>query len=354
MNMYFLMDWTLRDAWRICTWISLVINVCICANWLRSLVCYRLKLRRLALTLTEAEKKRIIKVKIMIIHALDQEIGRLEAEQQLGIRREINIRQVLEMITLLVNTLDVNVKTKYGPPLHVICGYKFVVADPLKIVAGLLSEGASLNSIASTPTSFASTPLYKAVTTQNAALVELLANWKEIDLERKSSRGWTPLHKAASLQDVKVVRVLIKAGANLDARDYCHRSPIHLASHFYPDADSEAVDEKSGEFQCNGAKIIVDLVLAGADVEAVDTEGQSCIAKALASGCVRCVSALLNTPSPLKLRERECAVQAISNTIPRLPLHVVKLLVEFFIAEGATPYEGRLEMVAMDTEFSTR
>jgi len=337
------MEWTLRDLYRICVWISLVVNICICACWLRSLVCNRLKARRLDLTLTEAEKKRIIKVKIMIIHALDQEIGRLEAEQLLGIRREINIRQVLEMITLLVNTLDVNVKTKYGPPLHVICGYKFVVADPLKIVTGLLSEGASLNSVASTPTSLASTPLYKAVTTKNCALVELLANWEKVDLELKSSHGWTPLHKAASLQDVNLVRVLIKAGAKLDAKDCRHRSAIHLASHFDPDADSEAVDKKSGELLCNGAKVIAELVLAGADVEAIDAGGQSCMARALASRCSRCVHALLHTPSPLKLKEREYAVQAISNTIPRLPLHVVKLLVEFLIAAGATPYDGEIE-----------
>jgi len=343
MNMLFFTDWMIRDMYRICVYISLVINVCICACWLRSLS--KSWSNRLDLTLTEAEKKRIIKVKIMIIHALDQEIGRLEADLQLGIRRDIKIRQVLEMITLLVNTLDVNVKTKYGPPLHVICGYKFVVADPLKIVAGLLSEGACLNSIASTPTRLASTPLYKAVTTQNSALVELLANWENVDLEIKSSHGWTPLHKAASLQDVEVVRALIKAGAKVDSRDYSNRSPIHLASHFESNANGE---ENSGELQCNGAKVIADLVLAGADVEAVDVQGQSCMAKALASGCSRCVNVLLNTPSPLKLKERECAVQAISNTIPCLPLDIVKLLVEFFIAAGATPYEGELKQDAIE------
>jgi len=327
--------------YRICVYISLVINVSICACWLRSLFCES-KSKKLDLTLTEAEKKRIIKVKIMIIHALDQEIGRLEADLQLGIRRDIKIRQVLEMITLLVNTLDVNVETKYGPPLHVICGYRFAVADPLKIVAGLLSEGAYLNSIASTPTRLASTPLYKAVTTQNSALVELLANWENVDLELKSSHGWTPLLKGASLQDVEVVRALIKAGAKVDARDCCNRSPIHLACHFEPNANSV---ENSGELQCNGAKVIADLVLAGADVEAVDVGGQSCMAKALASGCSRCVKVLLNTPSPLKLKERERAVQVIFNTIPCLPLDVVKLLVEFFIAAGANPYEGELNTI---------
>jgi len=350
------MEWIRCDIYRISVYISLVINACICGSWLWSLFCNRSKSRRLDLTLTAAEKKRIIKVKIMIIHALDEEIGLLEAEQQLGIRREIKIRQVLEMITLLINTLDVNVNTKYGPPLHVICGYQFVVADPLKIVTGLLSEGASLNTIASTPTGLSSTPLYKAVTTQNSKLVELLANWEKIDLELKSSNGWTPLHKAASLHNVAVVRVLIKAGAKVDARSSSHYSAIHLAlvsphvkvydraeartDLVMSDADVQEVDALSPNFHCNGAKVITDLVLAGADVEAVDVLGESCMIKALASGCDKCVSALLNTPSPFKLKERERAVEAISITIPRVPLEVVKLLVEFFIAVGATPLDG--------------
>merc|ERR1719233_1599540 len=98
--------------------------------------------------------------------------------------------------------------------------------------------------------------------------------------------------------------------------------------------------EGSHVIECRGAEVIKDLALAGADVEAVDIVGESCVVKAITSGCDKCLHALLKTPSPLKKKERERAVQVISDTVPRVPLQVVKLLVEFFIPMGASPFAG--------------
>jgi len=335
----FIMDWVFADQYRRYVtrtfFVTLVINLIICVVRFWSLYCEQVQLtahnttKRISKTgsLTTEEKARLFKVKFMIYRALDQEIGKLEAEQEEGIQREVKIRQVLDMFTLLEETWDVNVTSEYGPPLHVICGYKFLVANPLPIASGLLSEGAALNSLARTPDGLSSTPLYKAVTTQRRDLVQYLVAEKNADIELASSNGWTPLHKAASLQNVAIVGVLIGAGAGVDVKDHEERTPIHLAL------------EGWHTVKCQAAEVVRDLVIASADVESMDISGESCLVKAVASGCDRCVSVLLETRSPLKLYERNCVVEIISDVLPEMPVHLVQLLVEFMIAVCATPLD---------------
>lgn len=47
--------------------------------------------------------------------------------------------------------------------------------------------------------------------------------------ERAGQGGWTPLHEAVAAGDEEVVRVLVAAGADLDARTDQERTPLHVA-----------------------------------------------------------------------------------------------------------------------------
>ncbi|MGY1638467.1 ankyrin repeat domain-containing protein [Geodermatophilus sp. SYSU D00742] len=53
-------------------------------------------------------------------------------------------------------------------------------------------------------------------------------------VERAGQGGWTPLHVAVAEAQVDVVRVLVAAGADLDARTEHDRTPLHTALEFAP------------------------------------------------------------------------------------------------------------------------
>lgn len=90
-------------------------------------------------------------------------------------------------------------------------------------------------------------------------------------LEHAGQSGWTPLHIAVAERQPEIVRVLVKAGADLAARTEHHRTPLHVALEHAPqlvpllvelgavlDAASAAylddVDQLAGELD-NGAQL---------------------------------------------------------------------------------------------------
>jgi ankyrin repeat protein len=55
------------------------------------------------------------------------------------------------------------------------------------------------------------------------------------NVERSGQGGWTPLHVAVAECQADIVRLLVEAGADLDARTEHHRTPLHVALEFCPD-----------------------------------------------------------------------------------------------------------------------
>ncbi|TQN41664.1 ankyrin repeat protein [Blastococcus colisei] len=53
-------------------------------------------------------------------------------------------------------------------------------------------------------------------------------------VERDGQGGWTPLHVAVAEGRADIARVLVDAGADLDARTEHHRTPLHVALEFCP------------------------------------------------------------------------------------------------------------------------
>ncbi|MFD2090525.1 ankyrin repeat domain-containing protein [Blastococcus deserti] len=54
-------------------------------------------------------------------------------------------------------------------------------------------------------------------------------------VERAGHGGWTPLHVAVAEGRADIARVLVGAGADLDARTEHHRTPLHVALELSPD-----------------------------------------------------------------------------------------------------------------------
>ena len=84
------------------------------------------------------------------------------------------------------------------------------------------------------------------------------------DVNAKASRGWTPLHAAATKE---IAKLLIAKGADVNAKDKIGGTPLHLAAH-------------------SGLKEIVELLIANgantnAKIEAGKWKGQTSLSLAI-------------------------------------------------------------------------
>ncbi|MCC6694724.1 MAG: ankyrin repeat domain-containing protein [Candidatus Hydrogenedentes bacterium] len=104
--------------------------------------------------------------------------------------------------------------------------------------------------------------LNNAVFTQNEAIVKKLLKHGVNVNERNEQFGYTPLLTAAEGGNVAIVKMLIKAGSNLESRDEMGQTPLWAAV-------------SSGHTAI--AKVLLD---AGADINVQSDEGQSLLANA--------------------------------------------------------------------------
>ena len=80
--------------------------------------------------------------------------------------------------------------------------------------------------------------------------------------DARTGLGSTPLHLAATNSDVTVVKALLAAGANVNAKDMDGNTPLHMAAYTN---------------RVENAKVLLE---AGADVNAVSTGGRTPMAMA--------------------------------------------------------------------------
>jgi uncharacterized protein len=63
----------------------------------------------------------------------------------------------------------------------------------------------------------------------DAAALDEFAGIPQVHANTRGASGWTPLHWMASLGDVPGVRLLLEAGAEIDAADEKGNTPLHEA-----------------------------------------------------------------------------------------------------------------------------
>ncbi len=76
------------------------------------------------------------------------------------------------------------------------------------------------------------TALHFAANEGHYEVVTFLLTKPSIDKEATSTILRTPLHLAIIRGNLPIVRALIKAGANKNAKDFDENTPLHLASEF--------------------------------------------------------------------------------------------------------------------------
>ena len=108
------------------------------------------------------------------------------------------------------------------------------------------------------------------------------------DLECATQSGSTPLILAARHGNLEALRVLIRAGANVEARNAGGNTPLGAAAGF-------------GHVDC----VLALLAEGGAEIDAVDNRSCTALIKAVRFGRIEVVAALLAYAPDLSIRDRD-------------------------------------------------
>eukprot|EP01096_Ripella_sp_DP13-Kostka_P007761 TRINITY_DN284_c0_g1_i1.p1 TRINITY_DN284_c0_g1~~TRINITY_DN284_c0_g1_i1.p1 ORF type:complete len:187 (-),score=103.16 TRINITY_DN284_c0_g1_i1:140-634(-) len=139
-----------------------------------------------------------------------------------------------------------------------------IVQEKFDTVSTILTEH---QSAVNSPTRSGNTPLHLAVLDENVELVRLLIKLGA-NVHAENAMGETPLHFAVQTNSAKAVALLFQAGANLNAEDFEGLTPIEWAAeaeHEYifsillsfganppravDSSDDEDIDERDNSFE---------------------------------------------------------------------------------------------------------
>ncbi len=125
---------------------------------------------------------------------------------------------------MLNSGADINEKKPFGTPLHFAAGF----GQP-EMVKYLLSKGADIDSWVEV----GGTPLISAASAKRTECVQiLLKHGANVNATGSTTLNETALHLAALNGHTEVMRVLIVAGADINARDFAGRTPLDTAKLF--------------------------------------------------------------------------------------------------------------------------
>jgi ankyrin repeat protein len=173
------------------------------------------------------------------------------------------------VIRVLLNAhAEVNARDRYAnTPLH--CASKSL-ENPEEVGRLLIEAGSDVNAV----NQGGYTPLHAAAEGGHAGLVKLLLKAKA-DVNLASLEiGVTPLHAATERKHINIINLLLEAGANVNAYQNRIGTPLHIAAY------------------AGDASIVTLLLRAGADVKAPNPVGATPIDVAFESGHGEIVSLL--------------------------------------------------------------
>ena len=161
-------------------------------------------------------------------------------------------------------------------PLHVAAG-----SDSPAVVKALLAAGANIEA----QTTFGSTPLHVAARGNSPAVVKVLldagASTEARDGYYPTETGWTPLHVAAEGDAPAVVKALLDGGADVEARG--NRQPVAHGDGMAPPSPEEEKALRGSEWTplhmaarfSQSPAVVKTLLEAGANPEARDASGRT-------------------------------------------------------------------------------
>ena len=181
-----------------------------------------------------------------------------------------------EIARLLIDAgVDVDAKDGFGDtPLHYAVFY-----DDVGMVQMLIDAGADIDA----PGQSGSTPLHEAAVWNNSASASALIK-AGADIEARKSGGGTPLYSAAGSDAIDVARMLIDAGANVNSRKEGGWSPLHKAAlsgkAWWNDPPpllrtKQSHRSDAAARQWNEGEVMRLLIGAGADIEARSDRGDT-------------------------------------------------------------------------------
>jgi ankyrin repeat protein len=161
---------------------------------------------------------------------------------------------------LIEHGADVNARDMCGTtPLHLVpCFWD------LKLVRMLIDHGANVNA----ENNQGQTPLHRVLEAQafsgedRVGIAQLLAE-RSADVNARHENHDTPLHLVSYSLEVKLVRILVDHGANVDAEDNLGRTPLHRV------LEAEGISEQD---QSGTARLLIE---RGADVNAPNNDGET-------------------------------------------------------------------------------
>ncbi len=154
-------------------------------------------------------------------------------------------------------------------PLHFTADDWGYQSNDAKIARLLIKAGADINAA----TESEDTPLYYAILFDRPEIFEVLLD-AGADPDIPSERGMTPLMQIVSQHTpsrLMMAEALIKAGANLDARNVSGRTALHTVA-LMDVLGGEGCCETYEEADAKVAQLIID---AGADINARDANGMT-------------------------------------------------------------------------------
>ncbi|KAF5655292.1 ankyrin protein [Fusarium sp. NRRL 25303] len=204
-----------------------------------------------------------------------------------------------------------------------------------ELVELLLDAGADLNTCGVNDAPI----LCPAAERGHEKVVKLLLK-RKADVEAQDNRGKTPLHLTAQKEGSEaIIKALLSYGADIEARDDNDRTPLHLAA------------------QKEGSQAIIEALLSyRADIEARDDNGRTPLVLAVIKASINEIGFLIRQGADLTAQEKDgetCLHAAMRRYIPSLD--IVRLLLENGAKADARTERGQtcLHTLAHQGEITT-
>lgn len=188
-----------------------------------------------------------------------------------------------------------------GGPTSLHASARAPNADP-KCTKELINKGADVNVIL---ISNFNSPLHEAASSGNFEICKLLVEaGATVNAESGNGFGNTPLHTASRGGYLEIVKYLVEKGANVDAMNNRGSTSLHFCSFLSVSAS------KQNEIGMTGDEGIPDiyttiasvLVVKGVDVDKADLNGYTALHVAAQRGCLSMVKLLLESGASLKCK----------------------------------------------------